>query len=149
MTVELTALPSACHPRACDCDFCIKHGAAYISDPDGCLRIRIKERELLRFYRQGSATAECLICGNCGVLVGVIYQSEGKTFGTLNVGAVDRNAEFGERTLVSPRLLSANEKVERWKRLWFGDVTLEYNAEASVPQGKTNAGDVSQATPPG
>jgi len=35
--VELTTSirPGDFRPRACDCSFCTKHGAAYVSDPAG------------------------------------------------------------------------------------------------------------------
>lgn len=140
VTIELSAPSGTFSPRACDCDFCVKHGAAYISDPKGSLRIRIKDKDQVSIYRQGSGTAEFLICRNCGVLVSVIYQSEGRVFGTVNVSALDRTAHFGERTVVSPKVLPANEKTERWKNLWFGQVTLEYNAQG-IGWVKANATD--------
>ena len=49
----MTRPPEAYNPRACDCDFCSKHGAAYVSDPKGALRIRLKEEGQTSRYRQG------------------------------------------------------------------------------------------------
>jgi len=61
------------NPRACDCPFCRKHGASYISDPAGRLTISVTDRSCLREYRQGSESARFLLCGNCGVVVAVAY----------------------------------------------------------------------------
>ena len=122
--LELSHAPDTYNPRACDCDFCRKHGASYLSDPDGSLTIHVKNERLLGKYRQGSGTAECLVCKNCGVLIGVAYRNEGAIFATINSNAVDAGATFGERKAVSPKTLTANEKVERWKSIWFSNVSI-------------------------
>src|SRR5690242_281873 len=84
LEIDLIRTPGAYSPRACDCDFCRKHGASYVSDPDGSLTVRVQEEGRLVRYRQGSGTAVCLVCANCGVVVGVVYDEAGKTFGAIN-----------------------------------------------------------------
>lgn len=121
--VSLPRPSEAYNPRACDCDFCMKHAAAYLSDREGGLRIRVKDPRLLSRYRQGSGQAEFLVCANCGVLVGVSYQESGRTIGAVNsqvLGAV----RFGEKTPVSPKKLGPDDKTKRWKDVWFQDVSL-------------------------
>ena len=76
-------------------------------------------------YRQGAERAACLLCSSCGVLVAVLYEEGARTWATVNFRAVDRPEIFGARTAVSPRLLEAEEKVERWKRIWIPDVSIE------------------------
>jgi hypothetical protein len=124
LTVTLSREPSAVNPRACDCDFCQKHGAAYVSDPRGSLDIRIgDEREVNRF-QQGSETADMLLCRRCGVLVAALYRDADRLFGTLNVQALDCRADFGAQVPVSPKSLAADEKTKRWRELWFQDVSV-------------------------
>jgi hypothetical protein len=124
LEVALAREPSSYHPRACDCDFCQKHGAAYISDPQGSLVIRIKgERETNR-YRQGSGIAEMLVCRTCGVMVGALYRDQGSLFGTVNFRVLDSRADFGAEQTVSPRKLAPDEKTKRWQDLWIADVTI-------------------------
>ncbi len=123
--VALTRAPAEYRPRACDCEFCRKHGASYLSDPGGSLAVQVGDERLLRKYRQGSNTAEMLVCGNCGVLVGGAYQTEGRVFAAINTRIIEGDAMFGEIQPVSPRTLSAEEKVSRWKALWFADVTID------------------------
>jgi hypothetical protein len=122
LELELSREPGQYHPRACDCGFCRKHGAAYLSDPQGSLRIRIDDASQSGAYRQGNELAEMLLCTRCGVLVGALYRSGGHVYATVNAKAIEAPAEFGTEQPASPRLLSADEKVDRWKTLWFSDV---------------------------
>jgi hypothetical protein len=124
LEVTLPREPSAYRPRACDCDFCQKHGAAYVSDPQGSLVIRTQdERETAR-YRQGSGLAELLLCRTCGVLVGALYSGEGRLCASVNFKALDCRADFGAEQAVSPKKLAADEKIKRWQDLWFADVKI-------------------------
>ena len=84
------------HPRACDCDFCRKHSAAYVSDAFGTLSIRVRNAPGQAVCRQGSALAEFLFCNDCGVLTCVLYPNEGGLYGAVNVRIIDPEFQFGE-----------------------------------------------------
>jgi hypothetical protein len=124
MELELARTPETYNPRACDCDFCTKHSATYLSDPKGSLVIRIKDESHVGRYRQGSGQAEFLICTNCGVLVGVLYQSEGRLYGAANAKAIQGGKGFGPEQPVSPKTLSADAKASRWLDVWFSRVAV-------------------------
>jgi|SRR5882724_919986 len=126
ISVELTLAdqPGSYRPRACDCDFCRKHGAAYVSDPTGSVLIGIRDPNGVVKYRQGSRSADFLLCRNCGVLVAVLYQENDRLYATINASAVDASTCFAEEQSVSPKRMSAPEKAERWRDLWFADVKL-------------------------
>lgn len=124
LELELSRDPGHYHPRACDCGFCRKHGAAYLSDAEGSLRIRIDDATHSVAYRQGNELAEMLLCTRCGVLVGALYRCDERVYAAVNAKVIEAPAEFGTEQSVSPRLLSADEKVDRWKKLWFADVRL-------------------------
>jgi hypothetical protein len=121
---ELTQATSEYRPRLCDCDFCRKHGAGYLADPNGALDIRVKDENLLHRYRQGADIADFLVCGHCGVLVVVTYQDGDQLYGVVNARALDGEVALGEGQPVSPKKLSAEEKKSRWKQLWFQRVTF-------------------------
>lgn len=105
--------------RACDCDFCTRHRAAWISDPAGQLRILADTAQLQR-YRQGSGQAEFLLCSACGVLVAVIARAvDGRLLGAANRNALDERTDIVEETIVSPRLLAAGSKLARWGEAWM------------------------------
>lgn len=123
VSVELERAPESYVPRACDCEFCRKHGAAWVSDPRGSLAIRIRDERDTRRYTQGDRLAEMLLCRNCGVLVGALWREQ-RLFGVVNAGVLDRRVAFADTQPVSPRTLSAEAKKSRWQSLWFADVTL-------------------------
>jgi hypothetical protein len=133
--VQLTGTPASYNPRACDCDFCRKHGAAYLSDPRGTLIIRIADRHAAGRYRQGSGLAELLFCRHCGVAIGALYRSEQRLYGVVNANVLDAAAGFGAEHSVSPQRLSADQKVSRWRELWFADVLILTPASPPVAGG--------------
>lgn len=124
LELELARAPDAYNPRACDCDFCTQHSAAYLSDPKGSLTIRIKDEDKLGRYRQGNGIAEFLICRNCGVLTAVTYKNEGRVYGAVNARAIQGGKGFGPEQTVSPKTLSADAKMSRWRDVWFQDVAV-------------------------
>lgn len=111
-------------PRACDCSFCRKHGAAYISDPAGRMSVTESEPGATREYRQGSNAARFLLCSHCGVLVAVVYEHEGRIYGVANTRCLDEDAGFASPVPASPQALAPDEKVSRWLELWIPDVVL-------------------------
>jgi hypothetical protein len=131
LTIELSRPPDTYNPRACDCDFCRKHGAAYVSDPQGSLRVRIENSRQTLKYRQGSGQVDCLICSRCGVLVGAFYRSGERNFGVVNARALDAAVTFGSERTVSPKALSDTDKAQRWQEIWFADVSMEQDAVKS------------------
>ena len=125
LQLGLTAPTESYRPRRCDCDFCSKHMAAFISDPEGTLLIRVQDAAARGRYFQGSNQAEFLLCRNCGVFIGALYPAQGKVFGTVNARVLDPPATFGPDETVSPKQLSPTLKAERWRALWFADVRFE------------------------
>jgi len=122
--LELTGPPASYRPRACDCDFCRKHAAAWISDPAGRVKITIGHAPHAVTYRQGTRQAELMLCGNCGVVVAALYRSEGRRYAAVNAKVLDEAAGFGSEQSVSPQTLSAAEKLTRWRDIWFADVSI-------------------------
>lgn len=109
-------------PRACDCDFCQMHGAAYVSDPHGTLTFRTNDRGTIRRYRQGAELADMLFCRHCGVLLGVVFEDPASVYGAVNARLFFQ--QFGEPATASPKTLGPTDKVERWKKLWFSGVRI-------------------------
>ena len=129
--MELTRPPASYNPRACDCDFCRKHAAAYVSDPKGALLIRIADPQSAGRYRQGSGLAELLFCDTCGVAVGALYRDEARLYGVVNARVLGDAAGFGAEQTVSPQRLSPDEKVSRWRKVWFADVSIVVEGSAA------------------
>lgn len=124
VNLQLANEPASYRPRACDCDFCRKHGAAYISDPRGLLRLQVSDPQQRGTYRQGNGLAEMLLCTRCGVLIGALYRSEDRIYATVNVKIIEGTASFGAEQPVSPKKLAGADKISRWTDLWFANVEL-------------------------
>ena len=126
--ITLSKPPADYSPRACDCDFCCKHGATWLSDAQGALTITVRDDALLRRFQQGDELAEFLLCGQCGVVVAVTYRAGDTCFAAINARAVTLSADsataFAAPVPASPKTLSAAEKAARWQQLWFRDVRL-------------------------
>jgi hypothetical protein len=135
--LQLPREPRAYAPRACDCDFCRKHGAAYVSDPHATLTLWIRDERSAGGYAQGSAQAEMLLCRECGVLVGALHRADGQIYGVVNARALDGGTRFGTEQPVSPRTLSAADKVKRWQEIWCSNVSIISGQPAGTvgPQG--------------
>lgn len=115
LLVHLSAEPKSYSPRACDCDFCRMHDAAYISDSSGSVVVQTETMSNLQFVQQGNELAEFIFCINCEQLLGVRWQQ----FGSVNVRVLPDTATFDKAVSASPKYLSAREKVTRWSELWF------------------------------
>lgn len=122
LVFEAMDAASDLRPRACDCTFCRTHDAAWLSDPDGMLRIDAHGDAPLR-ERQGDQRADFLRCAHCGDVLAVMFEDDGMTFGAVNASRLDE-ADFGAPVAVSPRQLPADEKTARWRRLWTPGVRI-------------------------
>lgn len=120
LEVNLALEPKRYNPRACDCNFCREHDAAYVSDPNGSVVIRTDTMSNLKFAQQGDELAEFLFCVACNQLLGVRWQQ----YGSVNARALFDKASFGNEISASPKQLSAEEKVERWRELWFPEFVV-------------------------
>lgn len=117
--LETTKALADFSPRACDCDFCTRHRAAWVSDRHGRLHVRARDLQGLHRYRQGSGQAEFLSCAACAVLVAVVARSEDdRLLGAANRNAFDGRVDFAPETSVSPQTLAADAKLARWTELW-------------------------------
>jgi hypothetical protein len=74
-------------PRECQCSFCRKHHARSVSDPEGSAIITLGG-ETIR-YRFSTGVGDFLICGRCGVYVGVVQAIAGQLYAVLNLAAFD------------------------------------------------------------
>jgi len=118
-----TALvPANTAPRACDCSFCRAHGAAWVSDADARLSIHAHRLDRLHRYRQGSLAAQFLLCGDCGVLVAVVFEEDDRTYAAVNVRCLAARDAFAPVVSASPQTLAAAEKTARWRQVWIPDV---------------------------
>lgn len=105
--------------RACQCDFCRRHGALAVSDPDGRAIIDIKDESTVRRYRFGLRTADYLVCGRCGVYVAAVMEAEGGAHAVVMVRALDDAKRFSKPARpVDFDDEAPDERMARRRRTW-------------------------------
>lgn len=67
---------------------------------------------------------EFLLCLGCGVVVGVLWEDAGTTYAALNAQILDNHAILGATQPASPAQLPLQERMARWRKLWFADVRI-------------------------
>jgi len=133
VTLRLPRPPNKYQPRACDCDFCSRYDAAYVSDAQGSLAIEIEDASAVENFTQGDQLAQFMICRKCAVLIGAHFRVAGRLYAAVNARVADASVDFGEPLVVSPKKLSAPEKQQRWQSLWFADVRITGLTAGTVP----------------
>jgi hypothetical protein len=117
VTIYLPETLDQYRPRECDCDFCVSRNISYLSHPDG--ELAIESKEPLERQHQGSNQADFITCNNCKTVIAAALQLENKLIGALNSTLLLDFALLQKSTVVSPQMLSAKEKVERWQAIWL------------------------------
>ena len=116
---EPTEIPA----RACGCSFCSKHGGVWTSNPNGSLKVAVRDRSRISKYSFGTRTAEFHICSNCGVVPLVTSRIDGRLYAVVSVNAFEgvepsllrrAAADFEGETEAS--------RLARRKRNWIGRV---------------------------
>jgi hypothetical protein len=97
--------------RADNCSFCIKHQAAFTSDPRG-------ELFLVARYRFGTMTADFVLCRDCGVFVAAAMTEP--SIAVVNVNVLEaRDAFFqNELRVASFDGESTEQRLARRKARW-------------------------------
>jgi len=116
-SLELPEILEKYSPRACDCDFCTHHNLAYLSHPEGTLNIC--NQDDFKIVKQGSEQAKFLSCDNCGDVIGAVYQFDNTLKGAVNANLLEESDKLQKPTVISPKLLEPDEKLERWNNLWL------------------------------
>jgi len=87
---ETQKTPQELGVRTCRCDFCRRHGAVNISDPDGLAIIDAAPEDIHR-YRFALMTADFVICRHCGVYLAAVMGEGDKIVSTINVAGLRMN----------------------------------------------------------
>ena len=120
--------PAQIPARACDCTFCVKHGGVWTSNPNGKLRVVVKDPALVSKYSFGTGTAVFHICSRCGAVPVVTSRIDGATYAVVSVNAFDNvDPALLKRAPISFEGETVANRLERRKRGWIRDV--DYAAE--------------------
>lgn len=101
--------------RVCDCNYCQDNPSEIISDPN--MKIEFLGGEV-SIIQNGDQLANFYYCSCCNDFLAVGCDINGQQRGALNSNLLHSSRMLGNPILIQPRLLSSNEKLERWGKLW-------------------------------
>ena len=111
--------------RACDCEFCTKHGASWTSHRDAVLIVRIGEADLLSDYTFGTGTAQFRVCARCGGVPVATSAIDARLYAVVNVNTLEG---IPTHALVRAPMHFGDEaptaRLDRRKRTWIPDVRI-------------------------
>lgn len=105
-------------PRACSCDYCQDHSAAYVSKSGSQVEVRILKPHFHRTVQQGSHLATFHECSHCQQLVCVSALIEGEQYGALNAAVIANQDAFSATVTCHPETLTPEQKQRRWQQNW-------------------------------
>ena len=105
--------------RVCTCDFCLKHGGRWTSNPAGRVKLDIADPTRVAIYRFGTRTADFHICATCGVVPVVSCELDGNRFAVVNVNTfVNIHPERLHPTPISFEDEEPESRLSRRRRSW-------------------------------
>ena len=112
--------------RVCTCSFCVKHGGAYTSHPEGRIDLSIRDGADLQIYTFGSNTADFHLCRRCGVFPVVISEIDGIAYAVVNINCFEGiDSDAFNRSPISFDGEPTVDRLERRKRNWIPNVRIE------------------------
>jgi len=119
--------------RTDTCSFCNKHHALYTSDPEGGVRITVREADLVMRYRFGTKTADFLLCKACGVFVAAHMPES--ALAVINVNVLEARAAFlaNELHVVDLDAETLEQRLARRQARWTPVISFDI-ATAPTPQ---------------
>ncbi len=121
--VEVTKPLGDFNPRSCDCDYCNNSPSVIISDPN--MRVDLVGGEFT-INKNGDQLASFYYCDSCGDLLAVGRDFDNQLRGAVNANLFRDSSQLGQMIAIQPRLLSADEKLDRWGKLW-GQLSIMFN----------------------
>lgn len=88
LTFETGKKPQEFVPRMDQCGFCVRHRAMAIADPSGRMIVSLPA-DRPEPYRFGLKVTDFHVCDRCGVWVAATWHDGARSFGVINVPALD------------------------------------------------------------
>ena len=81
--------------RECQCSFCRRHATMTVCDSTGSAVFTETRHNHLQRYQFGLATADYLLCRNCGCYMGcVIFDADDSGYAIINIRNLDNQSAF-------------------------------------------------------
>ncbi len=120
-------------PRACQCEYCLAKGAAYVCKSGTAVDVCIHKEPLHRISMHGSKTARFHECGHCGDVVFVTADIDGDVYGVLNALCMKNKLGFSAAVPTDYSAEAAETKRDRWRQNWCHPVTISSRSSEVPP----------------
>lgn len=111
-------------PRACQCEYCLGKGAAYVSKSGTAVKVVVHKAQLHRIVTHGSGSARFHECSSCGDVVLVTAQLGKDYFGALNALCMNNTLGFPPAMHTNYANDTTEVKRERWRQNWCHPVVI-------------------------
>ena len=119
--------------RACGCDFCVKHGGVYTSNPHAVLTAQVENAAQITKYRFGTGTADFHVCKQCGAVPFITSMIDGNLYAVVNVNTFENvPREQLQQSASDFSGESTDERLARRQRNWIPTVRIEYTDAGCV-----------------
>ena len=111
-------------PRACQCDYCLSKGVAYVSKSGTRFDVSVRSEALHKKVQHGSNSAVFHECANCCQLIFVTAEIDGELYGALNANHLNNKMGFSSPVETDFSSCTAQQKKERWRQNWCHPVII-------------------------
>ena len=113
-----------CVPRACQCEYCLEKGAAYVTEPGSQLTVTVRDSDAHSISQHGAKIAQFHECSSCLQIVFVTVEISGSTYGAINAKALHNREGLEASVRLNFSIQSPQEKVSRWRKNWCHPVLI-------------------------
>ena len=122
-TLNWTPEPVKIPARACECDFCVKHGGVWTSCATGTLNVTVKSAAAVSRYAFATETAQFHGCAVCGVVPLVTSEIDDHLYAVVNVNTFEGvDSALLRHTSASFDNRDEAARLARRKRGWISSV---------------------------
>ncbi len=118
LKIKWNCIDYSMSPRACQCEYCLSHNAAYVSKPGSVFELSVKDETQHKIVTQGSNTAFFHECSYCQSVVAVTAEIDGELYGIINANILSNKFEFAASVKTNFDGQTKQDKQKRWQQNW-------------------------------
>jgi hypothetical protein len=110
--------------RACQCDFCRPLANTYLSEPDGLLRVKLRDMRYLYAHCFGTRSADFQHCAICNALVYVTSEIDGHVYALVVARALKESPPDSDAQAVDYAAETLEQRLQRRAQRWISNLEV-------------------------
>jgi hypothetical protein len=110
--------------RACQCDFCRPLANTYLSEPDGLLRVKLRDMRYLYAHCFGTRSADFQHCAICNALVYVTSEIDGHVYALVVARALKESPPNSDAQAVDYAAENLEQRLQRRAQRWISNLEV-------------------------